>query len=185
MRDEPFDEQQLWKTFQSGNKDAYTSLYRLHVKAMYRYGMSLVPVSEAFVFDCIHDVFTEIWFKRERLSLPENVRHYLLKSLKVRIIHLLQRQEKSHFSLAHGEFDELWEEPSSDEIYLEKEEAETRQELVRKLIALLPHRQQEAIRLRYTENMDYQEIGNILAVNRQSAQNLVHRAVKKLREWLD
>ena len=184
MNSGPVDEQQLWKAFQAGNEDAYTSLYRLHVKAMYRYGMSLVPVSEAFVLDCIHDVFTEIWVKRERLSLPEHVRHYLLKSLKIRIIHLLKRQEKAHSSLSQEEFDDLWSEPSTDEVYVQKEEAENRQELVRKLIALLPHRQQEAIRLRYTENMDYQEIGNILAVNRQSAQNLVHRAVQKLREWL-
>ncbi|MDQ6477056.1 sigma-70 family RNA polymerase sigma factor [Dyadobacter sp. LHD-138] len=184
MTNGPLDEQQLWSAFQSGNEDAYTSLYRLHVKAMYRYGMSLVSVSEAFVFDCIHDVFTEIWVKRERLSIPENVRYYLLKSLKVRIIHLLQRQEKPHSSLTREEFDDLWSEPSIDELYVQKEEAENRQEMMRKLIALLPHRQQEAIRLRFTENMDYQEIGNILDVNRQSAQNLVYRAVQKLREWL-
>ncbi|MCF2497222.1 RNA polymerase sigma factor [Dyadobacter chenhuakuii] len=178
------DEQELWKAFQSGSEDAYTHLYRLHVKAMYRYGMSLVPVSEAFVLDCIHDVFTEIWIKRERLSLPEHIRHYLLKALKIRIIHLLKRQEKSHSPITQADLDDLWSEPSTDEVYAEKEEAENRQELMRRLVALLPHRQQEAIRLRYTENMDYQEIGNILSVNRQSAQNLVHRAVQKLREWL-
>ncbi len=184
MHTGPVEEQQLWQTFQSGNEDAYTTLYRLHVKAMYRYGMSMVPVSEAFVFDCIHDVFTEIWVKRERLSTPENVRHYLLKSLKTRIIHLLNRQEKARYSLPLEEFDELWSEPSIDEVYVQKEEAENRQEMMRKLIALLPHRQQEAIRLRFTENMDYQQIGEIMDVNRQSAQNLVQRAVLKLREWL-
>jgi RNA polymerase sigma factor (sigma-70 family) len=180
----PFDEQQLWQTFQSGDVEAYTTIYRLHVKGMYRYGMSLVPVSEAFVLDCIHDVFTEIWIKKERLSVPENIRHYLLKSLKVRIIHLLQRQEKPYFSISTEDFDDLWTEPSTDDLYVQKEEAENRQEMVRKLIALLPHRQQEAIRLRYTENLDYQQIGTILDVNRQSAQNLVHRAIQKLREWI-
>ena len=55
---------------------------------MYRYGLSLVPVSEAFVLDCIHDVFAEIWAKKTRLTVPENVRYYLLKSLKTRILHL-------------------------------------------------------------------------------------------------
>lgn len=184
MRTGPVDEQQLWQAFQSGNEEAYTTLYRLHVKAMYRYGMSLVSVSEAFVFDCIHDVFTEIWIKRERLSIPEHVRHYLLKSLKTRIIHLLHRQEKARFSIPLDEFDDLWSEPSIDDLYVQKEEAENRQEMMAKLIALLPHRQQEAIRLRFTENMDYQQIGDILDVNRQSAQNLVQRAVQKLREWL-
>ncbi len=46
-----------WKAFQQGNEEAYTALYRQHVQALYRYGMSLVLASEAFVFDCIHDVF--------------------------------------------------------------------------------------------------------------------------------
>ena len=53
-------EQEMWEAFLLGDEEAYTELYRLHVKAMYRYGMSLVAASEAFVFDCIHDVFTEI-----------------------------------------------------------------------------------------------------------------------------
>ena len=92
-------EQNLWEEFQAGDESAYTRLYRLHIKAMYRYGMSLVPVSEAFVFDCIHDVFAEIWIKRQRLSIPENVRYYLLKCLKTRIIHLLQRQDRLCFAV--------------------------------------------------------------------------------------
>lgn len=177
-------EQQLWKSFQSGDQQAYTRLYGLHVKAMYRYGMSLVSVSEAFVLDCIHDVFTEIWIKRERLTIPDNIRHYLLKSLKNRILHLIKRSERPHNSLQADDYDEFWFEPSSEEIFTQKEESLNRQELVQMLISQLPHRQQEAIRLRFTENLDYQEIGEILAVNRQSAQNLVFRAMEKLRSWM-
>ena len=177
-------EQQLWQSFQSGEESAYTHLYKLHVKAMYRYGMSLVSVSEAFVLDCIHDVFTEIWVKRERLTIPDNIRHYLIKSLKNRILHLIKRSERPHISLDGDDFDDFWSEPSSEEIFTQKEEASNRQELVQMLISQLPHRQQEAIRLRFTENLDYQEIGEILDVNRQSAQNLVFRAMEKLRSWM-
>lgn len=181
---EPLNEQQLWQDFQSGNEEAYTAIYRLHVKAMYRYGMSLIPVSEAFVFDCIHDVFTEIWIKKTRLSLPENTRYYLLKSLKIRILHLLERQERPYKPLSEDDFSDLWAEPSFEEVLTLKEETDNREALVARLIAQLPHRQQEAVRLRYVENMDYGQIATILSVNRQSAQNLVHRAVEKLREWL-
>lgn len=177
-------ERWLWEAFQQGDEEAYTQLYRLHVKAMYRYGMSLVPVSEAFVFDCIHDVFTEIWARKTRLSVPDNVRYYLLKSLKVRILHLLKRGDRPHQSLTAEEFDDLWTEPSAEEVMALTEEAVNRQELVKRLISQLPHRQQEAIRLRFVENMDYGEIAELMLVNRQSAQNLVFRAVEKLRGWL-
>jgi len=183
ITEEPNREQELWEAFQLGDEEAYTQLYRLHVKAMYRYGMSLVSVSEAFVFDCIHDVFTEIWFKRNKLSVPDNVRYYLLKSLKVRILHLLTRKERSHQTL-NEDFDDFLIEPSAEEIFTQKEEASTRQEMITKLVSQLSHRQQEAIRLRFAENMNYEQIAEIMLVNRQSAQNIVFRAVEKLRTWL-
>ncbi|GAB3179351.1 RNA polymerase sigma factor [Telluribacter humicola] len=176
------EEMLLWEAFQSGDEEAYTQLYRLHVKVMYRYGMSLVSVSEAFVFDCIHDVFTELWIKRERLSVPDNIRYYLLKSLKVRILHLLKRKEQVYVPLTEEDYDNLWDD-SSDEIF-RMDELFNRQDLINKLVAQLSPRQQEALRLRYVENMDYGEIASMLSVNRQSAQNLVHRAVEKLRSWI-
>lgn len=177
-------EQELWRAFQDGDEDAYTGLYRQHLRAMYRYGLSLVSVSEAFVLDCIHDVFTEIWIRRARLSVPGNVRHYLLKALKTRMLHLLSRKEKAYMGFSQQEFDELWPEPSAEDLLILNEESRNRTERIGKLIDLLPHRQQEAIRLRFVENLDYGEIGEMLSVNRQSAQNLVFRALEKLRGWL-
>lgn len=181
---EPTNERQLWQDFQNGDDDAYTQLYRLHVRAMYRYGLSLVPVSEAFVLDCIHDVFTEIWAKRTRLSVPDNVRYYLLKSLKTRILHLLKRQERPHQFVSQDDFDDLWTEPANDELQTQEEESINKQELIKHLISQLPPRQQEAIRLRFVENLEYTQIAELLSMNRQSAQNLVFRAVEKLRNWL-
>ena len=175
---------QLWLAFQQGDEDAYTALYRTHVRAMYRYGMTLVAASESFVFDCIHDVFTEIWAKKERLSVPDNVRYYLLKCLKVRILHLLQRQQRPYQILPQTDFDDLWADPSAEDTFAEQEDAQHRQVLVQKLISQLPPRQQEAIRLRFVEELDYAEIADVLAINRQSAQNLVFRGIEKLRQWL-
>jgi RNA polymerase sigma factor (sigma-70 family) len=174
----------LWQAFLKGDESAYTTLYRNHIRAMYRYGISLVPASEAFVFDCIHDVFTEIWVKRNRLSLPDNVRHYLLKSLKNRVLHLLERKERITKPIENYDFDELWAEPSVEETFALKEESHNREELVKKLINQLPPRQQEVLRLRFVEDLDYKEIGELLSVNSQSAQNLGFRAIEKLRNWL-
>ncbi len=176
-------EQEMWEAFLLGDEEAYTELYRLHVKAMYRYGMSLVAASEAFVFDCIHDVFTEIWIKRNRLIVPDNVRYYLLKALKNRILHLLSRKERSHQTF-NEEFEDFLVEPSAEEIFTQKEEANNRQEMITKLVSQLSHRQQEALRLRFAENMNYEQIAEIMLVNKQSAQNIVFRAVEKLRTWL-
>lgn len=183
MRTVLFSEQENWQAFQQGDEQAYTALYQQHVRAMYRYGMSLVPASEAFVLDCVHDVFTEIWVKRTRLSTPNNVRFYLLKALKIRIISLLERKERPSQTLSDKEFESLWAEPNELELLEELEAASSRQERLRLLIAQLPPRQQEALKLRFVENMDYSQIGEVLDINQQSAKNLVFRAVEKLRSW--
>jgi RNA polymerase sigma-70 factor (ECF subfamily) len=176
-------EQQLWQAFQKGDEGAYTQLYQLHIKAMYRYGMSLVAVSESFVLDCIHDVFTELWAKRDRLSTPDNVRYYLLRSLKNRIMHLLERKERPLQPLLETDYEALWSEPDT-ELLDALETADNQQQRLQRLIAQLPPRQQEALKLRFVENMNYDQIGAILAVNQQSAKNLVFRAIEKLRRLI-
>jgi RNA polymerase sigma factor (sigma-70 family) len=180
----PLPDNQLWQALLQGDEAAFTVLYRTHLRAMYRYGMSLVPASEAFVLDCIHDVFAEIWFKRTRLTSPNNVKFYLLKSLKTRILHLLQRQEKPTKSLSYFDFDDLWSEPSPEETFISLEDSHNKETVVKKLIDQLPPRQQEALRLRFVEDMDFNEIADVLGVNRQSAQNLVFRSLEKLRHFL-
>ncbi|CAG5002534.1 hypothetical protein DYBT9275_02913 [Dyadobacter sp. CECT 9275] len=175
-------DQQLWLAFLDGDEESYTQLYKLFIRDMYRYGSSLVTTSDAFVLDCIHDVFTEIWAKRNRLSVPDNVKYYLLKALKTRMMHLLERKERSFKSLADVDIEVF--EPNDLEILEELEAASSRQERLKILIAQLPNRQQEALKLRFIENLNYTEIGNVLEVNSQSAKNLVFRAIEKLRGWI-
>ena len=67
---------------------------------------------------------------------------------------------------------------------MQEEESFDREQLIKRLVSQLPPRQQEAIRLRFVENMEYTQIAELLSMNRQSAQNLVFRAVEKLRSWL-
>jgi RNA polymerase sigma factor (sigma-70 family) len=175
-------DQELWKAFQEGDEEAYTKLYRLFIKDMYRYGSSLVAASDAFVMDCIHDVFTEMWVKRERLSVPVHVKYYLLKALKTRIVHLLERKERPFTPLSEIDLEVF--DTEDFEILEELEMAASRQDKLTALISKLPQRQQEAIKLRFIENLNYSQIGDILQMNTQSAKNLVFRAVEKLRGWI-
>lgn len=184
MASESKDEATLWKELLGGDKEAYTVIYGLHVKAMYRYGMSLVSISEDFILDCIHDVFLEVWIKRDRLTVPDNIRLYLFVALKNRALHLLKRQERPQMFVVQDNLEDLWFDPSAEDIQIQKEESMDREEMLNRLVGQLPSRQQEAIRLRFVENMGYQEIGQVLDINIQSANNLVFRAIEKLRGWV-
>lgn len=175
---------EIWEAFKNGDDEAYATMYRENVSVMYRYGMSLSSISEFFVFDCIHDVFTEIWIKRQTLSTPTNTRSYLLKALKNRMQNQILRRENRFLPLNEDDFDGLWEDAISEEKSFIQNYGFSKEELVNKLIDQLPPRQQEALRLRFIEELEYNEVANVMCINRQSAQNLVVRAVEKLRKSL-
>lgn len=178
-------ETNIWEAFKKGDEKAYSLIYKQNVGAMYRYGMSLSSLSSYFVFDCIHDVFTEIWDKRNNIVTPNNIRAYLLRALKNRMQNQILRKESKYMALNEGDFDELWDEAISDETtLLNNVDGFSKEELVNKLISELPPRQQEALRLRFVEDLEYNEVANVMSINRQSAQNLVVRAVEKLRKSL-
>jgi len=95
------------------------------------------------------------------------------------------RKESKYMALNEGDFDELWDEAISEETtLLNNVDGFSKEELVNKLISELPPRQQEALRLRFVEDLEYNEVANVMSINRQSAQNLVVRAVEKLRKSL-
>ncbi len=174
----------LWEAMKNGSESAYAEIYRVHIAAMYRYGMGLSSLSEYFVFDCIHDVFTDVWAKRNLLNPPQNIRAYLLTSLKNRMQNQLLRSEKKYISLQDESFDDLWEEAVFEESQISVHPLVSKEELVKMLIEQLPPRQQEALRLRFVEELEFSELANVMNINRQSAQNLVFRAVEKLKNTL-
>ncbi len=71
---------------------------------------------------------------------------------------------------------------SPEAIILEHEDEILRRRLVRRAIDQLPKRQQEMINLRFYQGLSTEEAASVMAVNYQSAANLLHRAVDHLRK---
>jgi len=57
--------------------------------------------------------------------------------------------------------------------------------LLNKAITRLTLRQQEAIYLRYIQELPMKEVSTMLDMNYQSTRNLLHRAITKLRDDMD
>ncbi len=69
----------LWQSLRNGDSLALETIYKLHVKALQQYGVRFA-VDESQITDCLHDLFVEIWQKREQLvENIENIRFYLIK----------------------------------------------------------------------------------------------------------
>jgi RNA polymerase sigma factor (sigma-70 family) len=168
-----------WSQFLSGDKEAYCWLYNTYVQILYAYGLRFTTDGE-IIKDCIQDIFTHLYKDRNRLMMPDNVKVYLLVSLKNNLQRALNREsiydsiqpEDIHFSL----------EPTVEEQMIDQEQSDSRQKKIDEMLSSLPPRQKEILYYRFIQQLSMDEIEVLMTLNYQSAQNLIQRALKKLRE---
>ena len=77
---------------------------------------------------------------------------------------------------------QLHDQSDLEETIVRKEESDRSRQLVAEMERNLSARQKQAVYYRVVEQMHYNEIGAMMEINSQSAKNLVHSSIKKIRE---
>lgn len=176
---------EIWDNFREGDSEAFSLLFEMFLDSLYRYGLKFIS-DEEIVKDCIQDLFIKLYNNRDSLSTTTNPKFYLLFSLKNMIIDTLSKNKRlSYVSpddlpfiasqyCRHPEIDNN-DVDNSEEMNLKFE----------KVLSVLNSRQKEAIYLRFQQGLSYEEISKLLKINYQSARNLIHRSISKIRENID
>jgi RNA polymerase sigma-70 factor (ECF subfamily) len=133
--------------------------------------------------DCIHDLFLDLFKYRKNLSITDNAKYYLFKSLKRKINKKYQEKtnpETEEFfnykSKIHKNYTDSCEiDIISNEWNLEKKEA------LNNALSILTSNQREVLFLRFNEGKTYEEISFITGISVQSTRTNVYRAIKSLR----
>lgn len=171
-----------WQALKDGDKRALEYIYRDHVAVLLKYGRKFIPDAQ-LVEDCIQDLFIELWDARQRISATDSIRKYLFVSLRRKIVKTLDRQvkkiateepEERHFQADFG----------IDQLIIQGEMDAERDSKLKAAMTALSERQREVLYLKYFAEMDYNQIGEIMELNYQSARNLSHRALESLRQIL-
>jgi RNA polymerase sigma factor (sigma-70 family) len=175
-------DQDLWFLFQEGQGEAVSVLFRRHYRELYSYGLK-ISRDQSLTKDCIQEMFGELWDKRESLAPVTQVKAYLLKILRRRIFHHLQKATRQ--TAREGESLPEFEVVLSAETLLVQEQlsSETLARLNEALQKLTP-RQREVIYLRFFDALSCEAISEIIPLRYQSVVNLIHESVKKLREHM-
>ena len=174
----PLNINRLRDEFIAGDDNAYSTLYELYAKDLYAFGLSL-RVKTELIEDAIHDIFVEIYTHRNNLEKVNNIKYYFLAAFKNRLF-LLLKKESNTVKITETDTVEL-EERGFQESWIEKEEDIEKQLLVKRLLSELNKNQREAIYHRFVEEMSCEEIATLMNINYQSAKNLIHRSVEKLK----
>jgi len=143
----------LWNDFIQGNQDAFRIIYNNYVQLLFKFGCHFTP-DEALVKDCIHDIFIDLAKYRSGLGTTNNIKLYLFKSLKRKIIKSLDK------AVLTGSIDTeqlpFYYNISSEDEFLDTTLEQMRYQQLDKAIGTLSPRQKEAIYLKFVSDLSYE-----------------------------
>jgi len=174
-------DQVVWNALREGNRTALDYIFEKHVKLLYAYGGKITK-DQGVVEDAIQDLFVELWQRHAVLSVTDNIKFYLLKSLRRRITRRIavdQRKLGDHV-LQEDYFREV--ESSMESTIIQQQTTIAQQEQLTRGIAELSDRQREAIYLKFYEKMSYEQLAEVLDISLTSTYKLIGKAVDALRK---
>ena len=175
-------EQTLWKDMISGNKKSFEDLYKQYFQALINYGFRITK-NENLIEDAVQELFISIWNNRTNLSEVNEVKFYLFRSLKNRILRQLEKDIFDKSEDVDVYLDYLIS-ISEEQKKIDSEQFDANLDTLQRAIAHLPIRQQEVINLKYYHDFTLEEIAKLMDVNKQSVSNLLFRSYAILRKLL-
>ncbi len=130
--------------------------------------------------DIVHNVFLNLWQKREALDHSDSLKSYLFKSVYNRCLNHLRDQKKILHKDLEYEHEALSNYAESND-YLEESELEMR---IKKAVDSLPEKCREIFILNRFKEKKYSEIAEIQGVSVKAIEAQMSKALKLLREQL-
>lgn len=182
LHPEHMDDLLLWRSFLDGDEKALVTIFDRFSRPMYNYGYKVIGEKE-LVKDAIQDLFIEIWQNRARLGNTDSIKFYLFKSLRRKLLRTKIKMTKRSFAILPADYN--GEVSPSRELLLITEEisSETRNKVM-VMLNKLTKRQQEAIFLRYFEDLNCDQIAAVMELSKQAVYNVIHHAMGELRKQL-
>lgn len=174
-------EGEIWNDFRQGDKNALATIYDQHFGYLYNYGLKFTQNRE-LIKDTLQDLFFDLIRNREHLGDTDNIRFYLMKAYRRRII--LSLSKPGHLTSIEGRTlrdTEL----SPEEFLVQKESSGKRETIVRSLLQEITPRLREILYYRFICEMEYDQICELMSLKYESARKMVFRALKVLKEKLD
>ncbi|MCJ8208401.1 sigma-70 family RNA polymerase sigma factor [Mucilaginibacter sp. RS28] len=176
---EQMNDQQLWTLFLQGDQQAYHDIYALYYQNLYSYGLRKVNEPE-LVRDCIQDLFVNLWSGRKNLNSTDNIKYYLLASLKNLLIRAATQNTRWQ-GIDADTLNQFQLEFNLESEYIRKENMSLQAKALMDALDQLTPRQKEVLYLRYFEELSFEEIADLLDISVRAVYKLGYRAIDALK----
>lgn len=177
------DDSQLWEKFQAGDEGAFSRIYHLNAGLLYSYGMKLVKDKE-LIKDCIQDLFIEIWNTKHRLGSVKNIKSYLFKSIRRKLIAETIKNRKNLELSTNLSNLKIISTPLKEWESLEENNNHGEQIKLKEALGHLTQKQREIIHLKFFSRLTYSEISETMNISMKGTYKLMGRSIGFLRKYL-
>ena len=147
---------------------------------MFTYGCYLGFAREV-VKDAIHDIFIKITTDSDKLDDISNIKFYLFRSLKNRLLDI-HKNQREYIGLENIDEIPFNIQVNVEELMIEQEDQMQIKTGIEQMLNSLTDRQREIIYLRYVQGYDYQQISELLHISVHGCRKLVSKALLNLRD---
>jgi RNA polymerase sigma factor (sigma-70 family) len=176
-------DQALWTKLCQGDREAFGEIYQRYFSMLFRYCIRFTA-DRNLVKDMLQDFFSQLYLQREGLSLPSNLKSYLIVSARRKLFRYLDKAALSTH-LDEGAATLFTLELSPEHALINRQHAERTSKVLQQRIDALTPRQKEAVYLRFYENLSYEDIAGIMEMKEiKYARTLIYRALAELKELL-
>lgn len=180
----------LWDDFRANKEYALSQIYINNIELLFSYGRKYTN-DEELLKDTIQELFFDLIRTREHLGGTDNIRFYLFKSFKRKLLRELDSRKK----LTSLEDSNLEDDITGNDLVrvnhanieedlINNEISSHKKELILKALDKLSPRLQEILFYRYTCDFKYDQICDIMLIEYDSARKLMFRAIKSLKEYV-
>jgi RNA polymerase sigma-70 factor (ECF subfamily) len=181
---EPIDDNELIARLRANDTRALETIFDTYFVPLVRFATSMVQ-SSAVAEDLVVDALFALWERRDRLRTDTTIRAYLYRAVRNRAQNEIrgQRRERNRveWSLAGGELLGAAATAIPVDEMLEREE---RLKAVRRAISEFGEPRRTVVLLRWSRQMSFSEIAQVLGITEVSARAHVSRALATLRAVL-
>lgn len=173
----------IWEEFKNGEEHALSYIYYQNIDFLAFFGRRFTK-DENLVLDCIQDLFYELIRKKRNLGETDNIRLYLLKSLRRRLVREIQKKQRHEVQISEFEVfpNVIF---SIEEDLIEEEEKSQKTTILKRAMGELNDKQREILYYRFNCGFNYKQISEIMSITNDSARQIVSRAVASLKNYLN
>jgi len=140
---------QLWQKLKNGDTVAFQQIYEMHINSLSLYCRRFTK-DLSLIEDTLHDVFVQLWTRRESLGMTNSIVKYLTVTVRREMVRRVQKgYQTTGFEIMENQNVGFTFSPEESIVFRELDEERSKK--LEKAMNILSDRQKEALYLRYFE----------------------------------